>query len=721
MHTSWPARLATLLLAAATALILAGCGGGSGSADASRPNILFVVMDDVGIDQMASFGYGGASAPPMPNIDAVAAAGVRFRNTWSMPECTPGRAAFFVGRYPFRTNIYQATGPNDLANSQLSPHDVTVPKLLRQAGYESAMFGKFHLAGPEHNEAGHATPAVLGWDHFHGWIGGLPASVDTTAGGLDPDRQRNFSCGFYPHHLAGSCHFADKTCENMPAASPLLDSNGLQCLAKGGIFVDGQMCGAPLPARTALDFERENAYYVSPLVIVRNGKVEQVPLTDPRARGYRTTIEADAAIEWINSRPPGRPWMATVSFSAAHTPWQLAPKHLTPVTSPRLSRNIMDCTATLQGRLIQNQMTEAMDTEFGRILVETGMARRGPDGSLQYDPKARNTVIVIVGDNGTLGFAVKPPFNSQLAKGTAYQTGIWSPLIVAGPQVVAPGREVGHMVNAVDLFQFFGELAGVDAHRAVPRTLDSVALLPYLTQPGQESLRTINFSMSGSNIQADGGRNGPCVINASSCTQIPVSKSVCEDNAGVWWGKGYTDASVVPNGGAGYQSCCQVNQARHKSGATMYSILPEISTAIRNERFKLVQNTTQAYDTVGDSCGQVVSSEFYEIDQAAPTPRLDNPDRNLLPGPLDAQQQAAYDSLQASLTEMLASEPACPGDGNRDGVVDEEDLSEWRRVASDWGLSSVYDFLFDGRTDAADGDIVRNNLGTTCPKSHGIY
>ena len=44
---------------------------------------------------------------------------------------------------------------------------------------------------------------------------------------------------------------------------------------------------------------------------------------------------------------------------------------------------------------------------------------------------------------------------------------------------------------------------------------------------------------------------------------------------------------------------------------------------------------------------------------------------------------------------MLASEPACLGDGNRDGVVDAEDLSEWRRIAADWGLSSVYDFLFD--------------------------
>ena len=86
-------------------LILGGCSSSSTSdavppvAD-NPPNILFVIMDDVGIDQMKVFGYGGATAPSLPNIDAVAMAGVRFRNAWSMPECSPGRAAMFLGRYP---------------------------------------------------------------------------------------------------------------------------------------------------------------------------------------------------------------------------------------------------------------------------------------------------------------------------------------------------------------------------------------------------------------------------------------------------------------------------------------------------------------------------------------------------------------------------------------------------------------------------------------------
>jgi arylsulfatase A-like enzyme len=711
---------------------LTACSGSSGDtaqppAGPQPPNILFVVMDDVGVDQMSSFGYGGVDAPPTPTLDAIAQAGLKFRNTWSMPECSPGRAAFFTGRYPLRTNMYQALGPNDLANSQLSPHDETVPKLLKRAGYENAMFGKFHLAGPEHNEAGHSTPAQLGWDHFYGWVGGLPGSIDTSAGGAY--NAGEWSCGFYPHHFAGACHFASGQCEDVAQPAMTEDSPGLSCAAKGGLFVDRHQCGTPLPSSARLDFTRENAYYVSPLVVIENGATEVVPLTDPRARGYRTTIETDAAIRWIKARPSGTPWMATVSYSAAHTPWQHAPKHLAPRSSPRLSGNMLSCTNPAAGRAIQNQMTEAMDTEFGRLLVETGLAERASDGTLRYDPAASNTVIVVVGDNGSLGYAVKPPFSMSLAKGTSYQTGVWVPLIVAGPQVADPGRAVEHMVNTVDLFQFFGELAGIDVHAEVPRTVDSTALLPYLQSPRQESLRTINFTQSGLNVQANGGRNGPCVMNrsssqAGSCTQIPTSKSVCEDNGGTWWGQGYTDASVIPNGAEGYAQCWEVNRAIVASGATPgpVAVLPERTLAIRDTRFKLVRNTTLNFDTVTNTSREDAVTEFYAVDQAPGTPLLEDPASNdLLKGVLNPEQQQSYSDLNVKLQRLLASEVTCPGDGNKDGVVDERDLSQWRRIAQNWGLSSVYDFMFDGRTDESDAQIVMRHMGTVCPQRDGVY
>ena len=690
-------------------------------------------MDDVGIDQMQAFGYGGLTPPSMPNINAVAQQGVRFRNTWSMPECSNGRSAFLVGRYPLRTNIYAAIGDNDLANSQLTPYDVTVPKLLKQANYVSAMFGKFGVAGPFNNQAGYNAPAQLGWDYFYGWIGGLPGSIDSTAGGIAATG--TYTCGFVPSTVSksGACYYANSSCTEMSQTSAVeQNAAGLQCLDSGGIFVPNQSCGTP-PSN--LNFNTQNAYYVSPLLIIENGKeAVQVPLSDSRARGYRTRIEADAAINWINGRKNSKtPWMATVSFSSAHTPWQQAPKKLSP-SSYSSSIDNLDCTNGAAGRVIQDQMTEGLDTEFGRILIETGLAKRGVDGSLIYDPKASNTVIVIVGDNGTLGGAVKAPFNPNYAKATAYQTGVWDPLIVAGPMVVKPDREVNHMVNMVDLFQFFGELANINVHSAVPRTLDSVALLPYLTNPDQASLRTINFTQGGFNIQANGGRNAPCVFSGSSCSQVPISKSVCQDNGGVWWGSGYTDSTVVPNGGAGYTSCYAVNQAKYiqagNSMSTQVKIIPGVANAIRNDKYKLIQNQTQTFDpnSTAPAPNVVISYEFFEIDQAAPIPKLDNPDL-VIPTPYSGQILAAYNDLYAKLQSLLASEPYCPGDGNNDGVVYAEDLTNWQKIysyatsSSVW--SSVYNFMksgvWSGITSTADKQTIEQNMNTSCPKTYSIY
>src|SRR5215471_1555558 len=151
------------------------------------PNILFFIMDDVGIDQMKVFGYGGLppEVPPRtPNIDAIAQAGVRFRNTWAMPECSPSRAMFFEGRYPFRTNVFNAILSLDLANSQVSPFETTTPQVLKNKGYDNGLFGKFHLSGSNNNPFGNDVVHALGWDFFEGYLDGAPHPIDSTAGGV---------------------------------------------------------------------------------------------------------------------------------------------------------------------------------------------------------------------------------------------------------------------------------------------------------------------------------------------------------------------------------------------------------------------------------------------------------------------------------------------------------------------------------------------------------
>lgn len=701
------------LAAAAILTALSGCLGDPHDAP---PNILFVIMDDVGIDQLSTMGYGGASPPSTPNIDAAARAGVRFRNTWSMPECSPGRAAMLVGRYPLRTRIGQALGPNDLANSQLTPYDVTTPKLLRQAGYESALFGKFHLAGPNHNAAELGTPQELGWDHFHGWLEGVPASIDTTAGGIAAPG--TYACGFVPGAQQaggadfGACRYADSSCEELRRPG---DAPGLACLARGGIFVPHSSC--PQASGMTLEFNRQNAYYVSPLVINEAGTVQAVPLADARARGYRTTLETNAAIDWIRGRDPSRPWMATVSFTAAHTPVQPPPGNL---RARHAAGEAFDCSNSAAQHPLTGQMIEALDKEFGRLLVETGLAQTLPDGSLQYDPKATRTTLVIVGDNGSFPGAVRVPFDPQRAKSTAYQSGVWVPLIVAGPQVAQPGRDVEAMVNTVDLFRLFGDLAGVDTVASVPRRIDAQPLLPYLLDPGQPSLRSDNFAQGSPNLQLFGGSNGPCVVGTTpgSCTQSPMSKGICEDNGGVWWGAGATDPSVpAQRRASGYGSCCEVVQTVYlqSQGSTLLQQMPSTTMALRTERYKLVRNGALTYVPSTNSCQELSTDELYEVDQAVPVPRLDREESNLMRLPLSAALQQVYADLLARLDAVLRSEPACPGDGNQDGMVDVTDVANAQHIAATWGRSSVYDLNLDGLTNQEDVQVIRGHLGA-CPK-----
>src|SRR5258705_1675664 len=283
---------ASLLHAQTSGSLTAGpsfnlAGQSAGGANKQRPNILFIIMDDVGIDQMQIFGYGGGTPPLTPNINAIARAGVRFRNVWSMPECSPSRAIFFEGRFPLRTNIQSAILSNDLANSQVSPFEVTTPEILRTKNYTSGLFGKFHLAGPTNNEFTYMTPHVLGWDYFDGFLEGAPHPIDSTIGGQYPVPSGSnpppplYTCGFIPNTThspngsdQGACVQPDKSCTELTRSSTVTDP-GFSCLQQKGIYVPDKTC--PAAKNVSLNFSLDNAYYAWERVINKpDGTVIQI-------------------------------------------------------------------------------------------------------------------------------------------------------------------------------------------------------------------------------------------------------------------------------------------------------------------------------------------------------------------------------------------------------------------------------------------------------------
>jgi len=698
-----------------------------------RPNILFFVLDDVGIDQMRVFGYGGLTAPRTPNIDAIANAGVAFRNFWAMPECSPSRAMMLQGRYPFRTNVYDAILSVDLANSQVPPYETTIPKVLRQRGYESGLFGKFHLTGsdinPANNPLGYTAVYQLGWDYFAGWQDGAPHPIDTTAGGIAPANV-TYACGFVPNRTddpvngadAGACYFVDQSCKTMSRTSRH-PTPGRSCMEQGGIFAPNAACASSPPS--SVDFTLQNGYYAGQLVINRpDGSYSVAPPQDPSgaARGYRSIIESDRAIAWINERPRNGAWMATVAYSSAHTPYQQPPTSLLPLAS--LPTGKYDCLESeIDQRVLSNQMIEAMDAEIGRVLVKTGLATRGHDGRLRYDPIRTDTMIVILGDNGTYGPGVKAPFNPLRAKATVYQTGVWTPLIVAGPLVKAPGRQVSAMVNIADVFGLFGEIAGLDLHRVVPpsRTVDSVSMLPYLRNPAQKSLRTTNFTQTQGNLKAAGYVVPPCVVpSLDTCVQLFPNQQLCASEGGTWWGVNDTtlDPPLPVGAGAPQPDCCSVNKYRLAQSQATYSVLPDWQMAMRDDDYKLVQLATTDYDQASDKCVTTQSTEFYAIDDAVP-PKLDNAESNLLlpPRMLDPREQQAFAKLNDALAALLATQVPCVGDGNLDGVVDQKDIDQFNYWANVTGsMSSWYDLNLDGLTNQDDVPYI---TGSSFPRKCG--
>lgn len=731
--------------------ILAAAGTvvfGSGVApafSAEKPNILFVILDDVGIDQMQLFGYGGVGfgplAPPRtPTLDEIAKSGVLFSNTWATPECSPSRVSFFTGRYPLRHNVVAALLPPDLAASQMSPYETTTPNILRDAGYTSALFGKSHFTNsPTYPQIPSTDPyqgtsvTQLGWDYFKGWYDGGPPAIDTTAGGVA--EAGTYKCGYVPTKRidpvygadGGACYKADGTCTYISTGAAK-SAPGLSCLAAGGILQPNEACGSEPPDN--LNFNTQNGYYVGELV-ENPGHGEPAVWKrpdDPASRGYRTTLEADFAIDWINKQPKNKPWMVTLAFSAAHTPYQPAAPGLVSTKSAK-EANTCSGNAT-DDRALMTQMIEGIDKELRRLLVETGIAKKHNGGALVYDAKTSNTVLVIVTDNGSYADNVRLPFDPAHSKGTVYQTGVWVPLIVAGPMVKSPNRKVGAMVNIVDLFQLFGDLAGIDVRRAVPAThgLDSQPLLPYLINPRQDSspIRTTNFTQYGTNTRSTSHVDGGCVIQSVNiCTTLFTAKDLCETSyGGVWYGKG-TDVDIPEpyKSGNGLTTCCQVNQYLNSINRPLASLLPDNAYAVRNKSYKLIRQTVTninpgnpALTEDGSNCLSATTDEFYRIDEKPNNPRLDRPSgkgaNNLLaPGTIAGEGSSQltgllkvnYSALVKSLSDTLNSQKSCPGDANLDALVNDADLSnqaQWRAITND--SSTWWDLNRDGYTNDTD-------------------
>lgn len=133
------------------------------TAGASKPNVLFIVGDDMGY---ADVGFHGSKEIPTPHLDALAASGVRFTSGYvTGPYCSPTRAALLTGRYQNRFG--HEFNPGGGGGHGMPTNQVTIANRLKAAGYRTALVGKWHLGGGPG-----MRPPERGFDEFFGFLGG---------------------------------------------------------------------------------------------------------------------------------------------------------------------------------------------------------------------------------------------------------------------------------------------------------------------------------------------------------------------------------------------------------------------------------------------------------------------------------------------------------------------------------------------------------------------
>ena len=153
------------------------------AAPAIRPNIIYILADDLGLGDVSC--YNNKSAWQTPHLDGLARDGIKFTEAHSASGvCTPSRYALLTGRYAWRGRLKEGV-VDGYAPSLIEPGRPTVPAFLRKHGYTTAMFGKWHLgfdwvrSGPNPEEVDFAQPFRGGpIDHGFDRFFGISASLD---------------------------------------------------------------------------------------------------------------------------------------------------------------------------------------------------------------------------------------------------------------------------------------------------------------------------------------------------------------------------------------------------------------------------------------------------------------------------------------------------------------------------------------------------------------